>query len=205
MDWLNVLLILGMIGLLGVMVVGGKFKASKGGIEVDTKGLLHWLQQAEEKEGKVAVSRGGTAPTLQSVLGAHALPPIERIPRARILWVDDKPLNNLYEKHALAEIGVFADSYTNNDDAVKAAKKVHFQLVISDIGRGLTPESGFDLPAALRSAGVTAPVVFYTGKVTDALRDEATRSGAVGITAEPAELLRLVNQHATPLAAVSAF
>lgn len=93
-----------------------------------------------------------------------AEPLLEKISGGRILWVDDSPVNNRLEVKALRARGVEIDFATTNDEAVEFAVAESYNLVVSDIGRGL-PEgekAGLTLPARFGRGG-EPPIVYYTG------------------------------------------
>lgn len=202
MDWPTVVLILGVLGLVFVAVFGGRFKASKDGVEyVNEKGLLEWLGRAREQKGAPPPA----AP--ESARAGHAAPPPPaqpdaqalgrqlgrgQVPRARILWVDDHPLNNLYERQALASLAIFADSYTTNAEGEAAMEAAGYDLVISDIARDNSDETGWDLLAVFRNRWPRVPFVFYAGHGAEDRRARAAREGARGVATLPDELISLV-------------
>ena len=202
MEWTTVLLILGILAILGATVVGGKVKVSKDGLEYDAKGFLDWLSRAREEKAKQRPgSEAGRSGRVPEPTPSDIVKNLERarIPRARVLWVDDHPINNVFERQALASVGIFADSFTRNREAEQAMGSVSYDLVISDIMRDGATESGWDLVAVFRSKWPRVPFLFYVGNVDHERRERAQREGARGITADPDELVSLVAQNlATP-------
>lgn len=211
MDWPIVVLILGLVAIVAVTLVGGRMKATKEGMEYEAKGLLEWwLARAREQkggppapaadaadDGKQRDLHRGRQARGQSRSSATLADAVVKargttIPRARVLWVDDHPLNNLFERQALASMGVFADSYTSNHDAEEAMGLGVFDLVISDIGRDGANETGWDLLRIFRQRWPSVPFVFYVGDDRREQRDLAVQQGATGLTAKPDELMHLV-------------
>ena len=192
MDWPTVYLILGGIAIIGVLVVGGTVTVK--GLSVNTQGFLHWLRRASEEKGATAAA--AQVPTSRQPINPKPRRLWRRlwvkVPRATIAWVDDKPLNNQFERLAFASAGIFCDSYTTNDDTLKALGRARYDLVISDIGRGGQAETGWDLLAEVKRQHSDMPFVFYTMGITDELRSKAQANGATGITETPDELARLV-------------
>lgn len=207
MDWPTVVLILGTLAILAAALVGGRMKATKDGVEFDSQGFLAWLTRAREqkvgtpaaaesageraglrRDGQARDESRASATLADAVVKARG----GKIPRARVLWVDDHPLNNLYERQALASLGIFADSYTTNNDAAHAMSLGAFDLVISDIGRDSGHESGWDLLRIFRARWPSVPFVFYVGDDSPAQRGRAAEEGAVGLTAKPDELMQVV-------------
>jgi hypothetical protein len=123
MDWPTVILILGILAIVGVLIVGGRASVSKEGtIEINSQGFMHWLQKANVEKGAAEtapVQFINPQPTQQNI----------KLPRATIAWVDDEPLNNVFERQAFASAGIFCDSYTSNDEALQALDWVKYDLV----------------------------------------------------------------------------
>jgi PleD family two-component response regulator len=80
-----------------------------------------------------------------------------------ILWVDDHPDNNRYERRALEALGVRFVLSTSTDDALDQLRRQTFDLIISDMGRPPDPQAGYT-----RSSTLSRPVV-------EALRAARTR------------------------------
>jgi CheY-like chemotaxis protein len=184
-DWPTVTLILGVLAILGVLIVGGTASVSKGKLEVNSDGFMHWLHKAKEEKGQIL-----TAPVRP--VNPRPTRRLLKLPRATIAWVDDKPLNNVFERRALASAGIFCDSYTWNDEALAALEWVKYDLVISDIGREGRSETGWDLLTRVKEKHADIPFVFYTMGITENLRSEAMAQGAAGITETPDALAQLV-------------
>ncbi len=108
---------------------------------------------------------------------------------ARVLWVDDQPTNNLYERTALAAVGVTVDLAVSTTEALHVASALRPDVVISDINREGNPVAGLAGLSAFRRRGLTAPFVFYTGKVDTT---KPTPPGAFAITDRPDSLLHYV-------------
>jgi CheY-like chemotaxis protein len=175
--------LLAVLAVLGALAFGGKIKFGPV-LEVSVNGALQaWRSAAQAKGAKPPDE--GTLKTLVTTLGAH-------LPTASILWVDDQPLNNLYERRAFAELGVFCDPYTSNADGLAAMTKVRYDLVISDIGRGDARETGWDLLTSVRLQQPPLPLIFYTYGPDQETIERARREGAEGITTSPDELIRTV-------------
>lgn len=179
--------------VLAFMVVvvaffGGQVSVTpKGVLKIKTEGLLHGLQAARRQKGKTRAE-----PDEEKVVDeARTAMKKNRYP-AQVLWVDDYPLNNIYERQALSGIGIHADSYTNNSDALEALEMANYQLVISDIGRDNSEETGWDLLDLVHESHSDLPFLFYIGFVDENRQEKAVQKGAKGITDDPGELIRLV-------------
>jgi|GEM_PF-4691321 CheY-like chemotaxis protein len=106
----------------------------------------------------------------------------------RILWADDRPENNRWERRWFAELGAEVVPVLSNDEAVQEATRSKFHVVVSDIDRG-GAELGSNLGIRLQGAGVPIPIAFFVSMVDTG---EPPPFGAVGITNDQAELLRMV-------------
>ena len=107
---------------------------------------------------------------------------------ARVLWVDDHPENNSWERELFRSLGVVIVSVESTRSAVASTKTESFDVVISDIRRDSEPVDGIDGAMQVRDAMPTLPIVFYIQDVTSSQIPEP----ASGITNEPNELLHLV-------------
>jgi CheY-like chemotaxis protein len=109
----------------------------------------------------------------------------------QILWVDDTPSNNTYEKQAFESLGFTVTNALSTDEALDQVRRRKFDLIISDMGRPEGRQAGYDLLAKLKDAGVNAPFIIYTSANTPEMRQEALRRGAFATTNQPDELIHL--------------
>jgi hypothetical protein len=72
---------------------------------------------------------------------------VSHFPVGRVLWFDDEPVNDILERDAFARAGIACDSYTNNNDGLKALSIMHYDLVVSDIDRDI-PQNRMDLTSS---------------------------------------------------------
>lgn len=110
----------------------------------------------------------------------------------RVLWVDDQPSNNRYERRALESMGMVVDLSTSTDDALRTLRRGGYDVVISDMGRPEDPRAGYLLLRAMRDRGDRTPFVVYSSSDAPGHYDEAISEGAVGSTARPEELIDMV-------------
>lgn len=147
------------------------------------------------KDRKPGAEGGGTQPDVDDIVdvlpGRRAL---RKIDGARVLWVDDHPQNNRYERQALEALGIRIDLSTSTDSALEMAGEAAYQLIISDMARPPDDRAGYTLLDALRRQRADVPVVLYTGtaKATDVA--QARARGAAGQTASPRELIAIVTK-----------
>jgi len=109
-----------------------------------------------------------------------------------ILWVDDRPSNNAYERRAFESLGIRVVDSKDTEDAINQLERYPFDLVITDMGRRGDPDAGLTLLAEMRRRGLGAPVVVYAGAVAVKKRREMLGAGAHGSTDSPQELFQLV-------------
>jgi CheY-like chemotaxis protein len=117
---------------------------------------------------------------------------LERLGESTVLWVDDRPENNQYERQALEAFGVRFVLSTSTDDALAKTHNRTFDAIISDMGRPPDPRAGYTLLDALRNRGDQTPFVIYAGSRAPEHVAESQRHGAVGCTNRPQELIELV-------------
>jgi CheY-like chemotaxis protein len=124
---------------------------------------------------------------------AGAVASTHRTPR--LLWVDDEPSNNRYEKVALEALGISVDQSTTTEDALdRNSRDGPYDVVVSDMGRPGDARAGYTLLDKMRANGDRTPYVVYSGSTDPKHYDEAVSHGAVGSTALPADLLDMVVQ-----------
>lgn len=180
----------------------GEFTFKAGGTELSAK-----RQQIEAAAalGAASAARQTTGPDQQpppdeftlrqvaQVVSEASRPTIaRRLDGASILWVDDRPSNNVYERKSLEALGVHFILTTSTEDALAKIRENHFDVIISDMGRPPDPKAGYTLLDQLRRAGVDTPFIVYAGSNAQKHRDEAKRHGALGSTNNPQELFQLV-------------
>jgi CheY-like chemotaxis protein len=111
---------------------------------------------------------------------------------ARILWVDDKPEGNIFERQSLEALGMTCVLARSTSEAIRVFDEQRFDVILSDVKRPEGDRAGFDLLTDLRRGGVKTPFIFYTGYGSSKLAAEARKLGAHGFTNQPDELFRLV-------------
>lgn len=108
---------------------------------------------------------------------------------ARILWVDDAPIRSAKEAEVFTSLGADVTRARTTEEAVKRLRGEDFDLIISDIARGDTPDEGVRALPRLRRHTPSTPVIFYVGTLRP---DRGPPAGAFGITNDPEELVHLV-------------
>lgn len=107
---------------------------------------------------------------------------------ARVLWVDDHPERNAWERELLRSLGVVTVSVEGTRSAIARLETEPFDIVISDIQREDDPVGGVEGARQIHAAMPALPIVFYVQELAGGRIPEP----ASGITHEPNELLHLV-------------
>ncbi len=115
-----------------------------------------------------------------------------RLQGARILWVDDRPDNNRFERQALEALGIDIDLSTSTDDALGKIRRRSYDLIISDMGRPPDARAGYTLLDQLHSSGNQIPFVIYASSRAPEHVRESREHGAIGCTNSPQELIAMV-------------
>jgi CheY-like chemotaxis protein len=118
------------------------------------------------------------------------------LPPRRVLWVDDLPDNNIWERRALEPYGVRFTIAQNTDQAKQLlAKEDSFDAIISDLGRPGDRRAGFTLLKWLRgnpALAQTMPYFIYTSSSGARQRPAAGDPQPQGITSDPDALVEMV-------------
>lgn len=112
--------------------------------------------------------------------------------RTRILWVDDRPDNNRYERHAFEAIGVRFTLALSTDEALETLARNRFVAIISDMGRREGPREGYVLLDRLRADGDRTPLFFYASSNAPEHKQETREHGGQGCTNNAQELFDMV-------------
>ncbi|MCK1718543.1 TIR domain-containing protein [Bradyrhizobium sp. 141] len=100
----------------------------------------------------------------------------------RILWVDDRPDNNVYERRAMEAYNVKFELAESTGEALTKLRKMQFDAIISDMGRPPDAQAGYTLLNSLRSGGNLTPFFIYAGSDSPEHRRLALSKGAQGST-----------------------
>lgn len=116
----------------------------------------------------------------------------ERVPsddedawRKRILWVDDRPDNNAYERRALETLGFQFTLALSTREALERLSSNRFAAIISDMGRNEGPREGYVLLEAVRATDRATPFFIYAGSNSPAHKREAVTRGAQALPIGP--------------------
>lgn len=143
-------------------------------------------EPAEIKNWKEAVGKSYAATKWIDLLRVD-----ETLDKA-ILWVDDEPLNNVFEREAFERLGMKIDFARSTSDALDLLKRREYDAIISDMSRPEGPRSGYDLLAQVKRIRPTVPFVLYSSSNTPEQEAEIVEAGAFGSTTKASDLIRLV-------------
>lgn len=115
-----------------------------------------------------------------------------------ILWVDDKPNNNVHERKALALIGFKFDLALSTRDALDLLRNNKYVAIISDMGRVEGPREGYALLKEVRKFDDKTPFFIYAGSNLPEHQREALAKGAQGSTNRSSELIDLITEFVKP-------
>lgn len=179
----------------------GEFSVKGAGFEASAK-----RKQAEVAAALAAAAASRPDPAKPEVAAADAreavsLVQAEVTPRmlrkashATVLWVDDRPENNVYERHSLETLGLTFVLARSTDEALERVKSGRFSAIISDMGRPPDARAGYTLLDKLRASGDRTPFIIYAGSNAPEHRAEARKRGALGCTNRASELFEYVLQ-----------
>lgn len=117
---------------------------------------------------------------------------IKKAEKSNILWVDDRPDNNIYERQSLQTLGVNFILAKSTEEALKELKKRSFDVIISDMGRPPDQQAGYTLLKQLRDNKNETPFIIYAGSRQPEHIAESIRRGAIGCTNRADELFEMV-------------
>jgi hypothetical protein len=90
-------------------------------------------------------------------------PPTKSKDQRKILWVDDRPDNNISERRAMQSYNIQFELAESTGQALAKLRKAKFDAIISDMGRPPDRMAGYTLLDALRSSGDLTPFFIYAG------------------------------------------
>lgn len=109
-----------------------------------------------------------------------------------ILWVDDRPENNVLPRQAFEALDIQVTLALNTEQALAQLNSRSFGVVISDMGRKEGPREGYVLLDAMREKGDQTPLIFFAASNAPEHKAETFAHGGQGCTSSPRELYDLV-------------
>jgi CheY-like chemotaxis protein len=112
--------------------------------------------------------------------------------RNHVLWVDDRPDNNIYERRAFEAVGIRFTLALSTNEALDLLSRNKFAAIISDMGRREGAREGYVLLDALRNQGDKTPFIIYAGSNLPEHKQETINHDGQGTTNNPQELFPIV-------------
>src|SRR3546814_20403574 len=84
-----------------------------------------------------------------------------------VLWVDDVPDNNVYERREFETVGLRFTLARSTEEAFERLSNLRFAAIISDMGRREGPRAGYVLLDRLRAQGDHRSEERRVGEVCD--------------------------------------
>jgi CheY-like chemotaxis protein len=162
-------------------------------IEVATSlgaATAHWQDKAQDD---LQVPDAEKAREIAQVVNQLITPGASRqLAGASVLWVDDRPMNNLYERQALEALGIQFTMSKSTEDALEKLGRKRYDVIISDMSRPPDQHAGYALLEKVKHMQITTPFIIYAGSKRPEHIAEARKRGAFGTTNDPQELFELV-------------
>lgn len=175
------------------------------GIKSVSVGPINFQVQEEAVVAAAAAERNWRGPTaklgvdvskIRSIIGRAFQPHIfDNLVGKSILWVDDNPSNNRLAVRAIKKLGIDVDQCLSTEQGLAELEKRHFDLIISDMGRGANMQAGYELLAKVRERGSKVPYFIFSSSDRPEFRREAEQRGAQLSTNDMLELMDQVISH----------
>jgi CheY-like chemotaxis protein len=146
-------------------------------------------EQASETSTHTPIGEKETEKRISELITPKAS---QQLAGAKVLWVDDRPQLNTYERQALEQLGIQFTISTSTDDALEKLQHPNYSVIISDMGRPPDKEAGYTLLEEIRKRGITTPFIIYAGSRAPEYVTETRRRGGLGTTNRPIELFEMV-------------
>jgi len=180
----EVLIVIALLGILFWVGPRRVWRALKRTRKIGFAGLeIELADQIEEAARAKKVPMTGDEAILSALRISSAY---SSISCSRILWVDDRPMNNAKEMRILRGLCVQIDIAPSTQAARDAMQRGIYDLVISDMGRGENAWAGLEIIDDVKSAPLAPALIYYVGQ------EAAVPNGAAGLTSKPDKLFELI-------------
>lgn len=119
----------------------------------------------------------------------------------RILWVDDRPENNQIPESYIRDMGADIVRARTTVAALAILRKLPIDIIISDMARGNQERAGMTLLRHVLLQRPMVPVIIFSAGFAKYTPEIGLKAGAFGVTNSMGDLLRLVQEAATAVAA----
>jgi len=182
---------------LGAMLLYSAWR--RRGIKSVSIGPINFQVQEEAVVATAAAERnwnarearpGVNVAKVRSIIGRAFEPHVfDNLVGKSILWVDDTPSNNRLAVRAIEKVGIDVEQCVSTEQGLAELDKRHFDLIISDMGRGANMQAGYELLAKVRERGSKVPFFIFSSSDRPEFRQEAERRGAQLSTNDMLELM----------------
>lgn len=168
---------------------GGGFEAIAKRQKADAADALALAVAARPEPGAAGRDVAQSAHGAKTLVSKMVTPPLlAKAARALVLWVDDRPDNNILERQSMESLGIRFVLATSTEQARELARCQNFDVIVSDMARASDARAGYTLLDSLRQAGDTTPFIIYASSSTPEHKLEARQHGALDSTGRPSEL-----------------
>lgn len=158
--------------------------------------ILEGIQSLVNATEKRDVGSGNvTAATHKMMNAGNYLKSVE-LESQKILWVDDNPEYNQYEREALIALGFEFDLARSTQQALDLLKNNTYCVIVSDMGRNEGTQEGYVLLKKLKQQANPTPFLIYASSNSLDHKIMAQEKGAQGSTNRADELIDLITTHA---------
>jgi CheY-like chemotaxis protein len=171
----------------------GRLRSARlpGNVELNFGPALGRAVEAASK--RLPESELGLTPQKVEALLSRARLNADAVVGARVLWVDDEPEGNVWEREAIDALGISVRTARSTEEAEFYLEHGRLDLVVSDMTRPAEEiderKAGCMLRDAMQRHGLTAPLIFY---VLELDLDRRPPERTFAITNRPDELLDYV-------------
>jgi CheY-like chemotaxis protein len=161
-------------------------------IELNEKGIKisFYLLQAAERGGP-SNKAPETPPDVKEIQDVARKASGLSLNAAKILWVDDNPQNNEYERSALSALGIQFVLAKSTSEALPLLMSQQFRVVITDFKRADDERAGYTLLSQVRKLQNPPPLIIYSSSASPEFETEARKLGAYAETNQPQRLFSL--------------
>lgn len=152
--------------------------------------ISFYLLQAAERGGP-SDKPPETAPNAKDIQDVARNASELSLNAVKILWVDDSPQNQEYERRALSALGIQFVLAKSTREAIPLLVAQQFGVVISDFRRPDDERGGYTLLKELKKIPNPPPLIIYSGSTSPEFEAEAKKLGAFGETNQPQRLFSL--------------
>lgn len=175
------------IGVVPVLVEGAPMPADEA-----LPAPLRWLT----RHNALSLRTGTLDADLRACVAAAPAFAVEPRRAARVLWIDDKPSNNEFERKWLRPHGLVFDCVVSTEEALEQLENESYDLVITDLGRQHSSDRSATAGADFLDQPVVKqggpPVLVYAGQWAMLQRDALLARGALEVTNDRSVLLGTV-------------